>query len=105
MQIPESFRRLFIRNAILENINILDSLITEAAGFISHKEKMKMKNTALQLSKVKETIKQQVGQEAIERLEKRTDMDYTMWVYLHAVPIEKLPQFEEEFRTLVKKYM
>jgi len=31
-------------------------------------------------------------------------MDYTMWVYLHAVPIEKLPQFEEEFRTLVKKY-
>jgi len=102
MNIPESFRRLFIRNAILENINILDSLITEAAGFISHKEKMK--NTALQLSKVKETIKQQVGQEAIERLEKRTDMDYTMWVYLHAVPIEKLPQFEEEFRTLVKKY-
>jgi|GEM_PF-6446190 len=61
MQIPESFRRLFIRNAILENINVLESLITEAAGFISHKEKMKMKNTALQLSKVKETIKQQVG--------------------------------------------
>ena len=104
MQIPESFRRTFIRNAILENINILDSLITEAAEFISHKEKMKMKNTAFQLSKIKEAIKKQVGKEAIERLEKRTDMDYTMWVYLHAVSIEKLPDFEEEFRTLVKKY-
>lgn len=104
MKMNTSQKQRALRSAILSLCNVLYSVSFEADSYLSKDEKRTLAVLAGNIEKVLHSVKKDMNKRMIEELERRTDLDYRMWVETHLVDPKFIDLFQAEFSDLIKKY-
>lgn len=100
----KKFKQLYLKNAIIALMNVLQSVLFEAAPNFVAAEKKELTEMGILINSKLNYFKKQIPKRQMEKLEEKTDVDYRLWVQTQFVKSNNMNLFEAEFKDLIKKY-